>query len=343
MKAKVLGLLGVLTLCAVESSSAGTLFSFQGEIDFSQKRFVCALNFPSGVSESAVSPPPRSVVFNAQKISDKDYRFSLDIEHLRTPFFDLLSQIESSVELLAPQTPGKDGSVAAVRPPALRGEIRSRYSLIDYKPIRELSGQFDVTDGRFFLRALSFGNLLCEGSVDLVSPHKVDLTMSLNHVGMEDFLSFWMGGRKYDASGTVSGRISVLGTLERPVLKGALESRGGTIGTFVYDSIYLNAQGVYPELEVVNSTVSPRDGMSFVLDGPVDLSDGENFQKQITALTFSPLTSESPLGREWTIKRLKEKGSSSTQIKYLLRDGDRLPSSSSGPSGMVGFERTVEF
>lgn len=276
LKAKALIWAGVLTLCAVEPSSARTLFSFQGEMDFSQKRFFCALNFPSGVSESAVSLPPR-------------------------------------------------------------------FTLLTYPSIREISGQFDVTDGRFFLRALSFGNLLCEGSVDLVFPHKLDLTVSLNYVGMGDFLSFWMGAGQYDASGTVSGRISVLGTLERPLLKGALESRGGTIGTFVYDSIYLNAQGVYPSLEVVNAMVSPRDGMSFVLDGPVDLSDGENFQKQIAALTVSPLTSESSLGRAWTIKRLKEKGSSSTRIKYLLRDGERLPSSSSGPSGMVGFERTVEF
>ena len=221
----------------------------------------------------------------------------------------------------------------------MRGEIWSQNSLIDYKPIRELTGRFEVRDGQLLLRSLSFGNLSSQGSVDLVYPYKMDLKVLLHEVAMEDFLNFWMGNNEYKSFGTVSGEIAVSGTLDRIGLKGSLESHDGYVEKLEYNSIYLNAQGVYPQLSIGQSTISKADGLSFAFSGPVDLSDQENFTKQIGVLVLSPLVSDSASEREWTIKRLNQPNSGATEIKYLLRKEDK----SEGASGMLGVQQTMSF
>ena len=63
----------------------------------------------------------------------------------------------------------------------MHGEIRSRYSLVDYKPIRELSGQFEIKDGRVSLTSFSFGNLtgLAMRGTYHRSPHRRKPNLSL--------------------------------------------------------------------------------------------------------------------------------------------------------------------
>mgnify|MGYP001608266852 FL=1 len=228
-------------------------------------------------------------------------------------------------------------------PTAWRGKISSRYSLVDYHPIRELAGHFEIKNQRLSLDSFSFGNLTFTGGVDLVYPHMVDLVIRLNSVLMKDFLDFWVKNNGYESDGTVSGEIRVSGPLSHPALKGSLESHNGFIAELSYNSIDLNAQGTYPRIHLARSVISNTDGVSFNLDGLFDLSDLENFGKQINSLTFSPLVSDSLAQREWTIKRLRQGGSSATEIKYLLKKGDGMGSSQSDGSGMLGLERTVEF
>ena len=342
MRFKVLFFLCVFLSSVSKASFAKELFSFQGQVDFSQKQFNLTVMLPS-------PPPPeedpfssdvrQSVVFNAAKVSDGDYRFVLDVDHVRTPLFDLLSKIESSVEVVPEGGAGRPWMDRTL----LRGKIWSQYSLVDYHPVRELSGQFEVKDGRLYVEALSFGNISCRGEIGLSAPYKLDLLVSLDHVDMRDFLAFWSMGKKHEAAGGVSGQIKVSGNLGRLALNGNLESRDGFIEKLEYNSIVLNAEGVYPQIEVNNSSVSKTDGVSFLLSGTVDLSDQENFKKQVMALKFSPLISESLSGKEWTIKRLQKEGSGTTELKYLFRKRDNTDISLPRESDMFGFEQSVEF
>ena len=331
MRAKVLVVGCVLTLLFVPCAFANVVVIFHGQVDLAQKQFDVTLDFPHLPESLPSENKQSSVAISGVKVSDTDYRFSLDIDHLRTPIWDLLSKIESSIAI--------DPQVAGKGIPAVRGEIWSQNSLIDYKPIRELTGRFEVRDGQLLLRSLSFGNLSSQGSVGLVYPYKMDLKVLLHEVAMEDFLNFWMGSNEYKSFGTVSGEIAVSGTLDRIGLKGSLESHDGYVEKLEYNSIYLNAQGVYPQLSIGQSTISKADGLSFAFSGPVDLSDQENFTKQIGALVLSPLVSDSASEREWTIKRLNQPNSGATEIKYLLRKEDK----SEGASGMLGVQQTMSF
>ena len=343
----------IFLLSSPQMVSAEILFLFEGRVDFAQNQLSLLVDFPSQIplppghripvlsipaASSGERTPPLSLSIG--KISEKDYQFSLGAEHLKTPLYDLLGKIESSVEVVR-----KSGSAQIFpgAPLTLRGKIWSQNSLVNYKPIRELSGRFEIKDNQLFLHSLSFGNIVCQGRAGLVSPYKLDLKAVLYEVDMEDFLNFWVRGKEYESRGTVSGGIGISGTLGSPVLKGSLESHNGFIESLEYNRIYLNAEGVYPKMQIVHSTISKSDGVSFSLEGPFDLSGQENFKKQIRALTFAPLVSDSVSERAWTIKRLRQKGTGATEVKYLLRKGDHGGISPAKESDMLGIERTVKF
>ncbi|GEM_PF-1113667 len=324
----------ILTLLFAPCAFANVVISFHGQVDFTQKQFDVTLDFPENSSDAApgkLENKQSSVAISGEKISDHDYHFALNIDHLRTPICDLLSKIESSIAV-APQPSGQSA-------PALRGAIWSQDSLIDYKPIHELTGQFEIKDSQLLLKSFSFGNLSCHGSLDLVYPYKMDMKVLLHDVAMEDFLNFWTRNKQYRSFGTVSGEIGVSGTWDRLGLTGSLESFDGYVEQLEYNSIHLNAQGVYPQLSIGQSTISKADGLSFTFSGPIDLSDQDNFKKQLGALVLLPLVSDSASEREWTIKRLNQPNSGATEIKYLLRKEDKL----NEPSGMIGVEQTMNF
>jgi len=312
-------------------SFAEETFSFKGQVDFIKNEFNIVLDW-DGKSLVAAT---------AKRISETSYRFLVDIEHLKTPFFDLLSKIESSVEII-----DNSGSSKKMFPnTTLKGKIWSRYSLIDYKPVQELSGSFEVRDQRFYLKKLSFGRLICNGYIDLVQPFKLNMSVDLMDVDMNDFLNFWSAKTQYESSGAVSGKIKASGTLDNLMLKGRLTSHNGFVQKLDYDVISLNIEGIYPHMQIARSTISKSDGASFTLNGPFNLSDRAHFKKQIKALTIAPLVSESGSEREWTIKRLNQEKSGVTELKYRLRKGSALGigTSARDESDMFGFERTQKF
>lgn len=352
MKLKTLFWAGVCLVLLPRGACANTVFTFQGQVDLDKKQFNVVFRVPPSENRqpSAEASPQDSsgttkkyaVKLSGEQTSESDYRLLLDVEHLKTPLWDLLSKIESSIQIVREDAVSKDG--VAVNPRrSLRGEIRSQYSMVDYKPIRELSGKFQIKDNQLVLDSLAFGNLACRGTIALIYPYALDVKVNLKNVDLEDFLNFWVQGNTYDSAGSVSGEIDVSGDVEHLALKGNLESHNGYIDKLDFNSIYLNAEGVYPHLQVANSTISGTDGVSFILDGPFDLSDQENFKRQINALTFSPLVSDSISEREWTIKRLKQEGPTSTEVKYLLRKSEGPGSPRTEESGMLGIEQIMEF
>ena len=330
MKVFKVFLLIFLVVFIPKLSFAEKVFFFKGQIDLSKNEFNIVLDFNEGSSLTA----------KATRMSEMNYRLSVDIDHLKTPIFDLLSKIESSVDLVKGENGGNSPFDTT-----LQGKIWSQYSLVDYKPINELSGRFEVKDKRLHVMALSVGNLTCEGYLDLAVPYNLDVAVNLMGVDMKDFLSFWGAGNDDGSSGDVFGEIKASGSLDHLELKGNLESKDGFVQKLDYNAIVLNIEGIYPLMQISRSTISKSDGVSFSLDGRFDLSDKENFKKQIKALTLAPLVSDSGSELEWTIKRLNPEDSGMTEFKYHFKKGNAL---GTGPSSgdeidMLGIERTRKF
>jgi len=303
---------------------AKELLSFKGSVNLQSGQFTLDLDMPENSSIKA----------SGVRMED-DYRLTMDVEHLQSPFFELSSKIESSLAF---------NSEKGTAWPSILGKLSSHYSLVDYKPAKELSGYFEIKGDRLYFNSLSFGDIGCNGFIELSSPYTIDMTVALDAMPMESFLDFWARDNSFDSSGEVSGEIKLSGTLDTLTMRGNLQAVNGHVEKLKYDSIQLSASGIYPMIHVAHSVISKSDGFSFLIDGPVDISDKANFKKQVKALKISPIVNETASASEWTIKKVDHTDIGSTEFKYLLRK--KAPGGAGAheeESAMLGIEQKLEF
>ncbi len=296
---------------------------FEGEVDLQKKFFrINILSEEKGGCEVK------------GKFDEKDIQFSLNASHFKTPFLEISTQIFGSLTPRVNKNKQIDG---------YQGKLWSQYSLVDFKPIDELTGEFIVTKDKIDFKKVNFGKLSLTGSLLRKYPYKASFIIGLDSVSLEKFLKFWVPRKKYDAQGEVSGTIKISNNQKKISLQGKLKSFNGHINSFQFDSFYLNARGTYPVLKIEDSTVSKEDGLIFSLAGDFDLKSPKGFKNQIKKLKLSPIINESDTEKSWTIKRLRSEDSSTTEIKYMLRKSGGSGSNSSLDDGMLGVEKTMEF
>ena len=170
--------------------------------------------------------------------------------------------------------------------------------------------------------------------------------MEAKSVDVNDFLDWVLpkGHKPIDALGNFDGSIQLSGPFNQISLKSHLESYNGHIKSLNYDSMILQLQGIYPNVEVANSTITQKNGFSFNIDGPIDLSDRKNFSSQISALKRSALVKKDHAESEWVIKSVKSgDDEKSTEVNYFLRKDDGFGGTKQEDSGMVGVKQKIGF
>ncbi len=319
----------ILVLCFVlgitTQASAKQLLSFHGVLDLQAE----SLDVNVEVS------PDETIRGSFRKASDGVYDLKVDLDHVKVMNYDLSTEIQSRIEF-------RDTNIYSSE--MIVGRIWSNYSVVDLKPVKELSGTFKIGNNHLVLNDVSFGALNTSGYIDLQAPHKLDVGINVNFMEMEDFLKFWMNTENYSSSGQVAGVIKATGTVDRLNLRGNLKSFDGRIKDMNYDSLALNIEGVYPDFQIdKSSNLSRVDGMSFSFDGPIDFADRKGFKRQLKNLNISPLVKESASQKKWTIKRHKESGADSAELKYFMRKEGSIGSQNEEEAALFGIERVLEF
>ncbi|MFH1359989.1 MAG: hypothetical protein ABIJ41_03010 [Candidatus Omnitrophota bacterium] len=306
-------------------ADAGILASFEGTIDFLEKKADVNLGFKG----------QGAAVIHFKFIAQNQYHLAAKIDHLALSHFDLSTEIESKIETVGQNHNGQR---------FIRGAIESRYTLINYKPVGEMNGSFEIKDQRLYLNSVSWQALHCDGYISLFAPYDLDIKVGLEDIRLTDF-SLLLGCPDEDMklSGFASGRIRLSGFLNRMIISGGLSSYEGIVGDLDYDNFLIRFNGLYPTLQLSDSSATQTDGLSFNLGGYVDLSKGCNLAQGMNTLTKAPVIGESQIQREWTIKRKHEEGRrGTTEFKYRLR----LPDDSdvtNKEEGLLGVEHSIEF
>jgi len=96
-------------------------------------------------------------------------------------------------------------------------------------------------------------------------------------------------------------------------------------------------------VKLINTSVTQEGGVSFFLEGSVDLSkDFKNFSEQLAKMKILPLIRQTDVDREWTIRRETEgRKDGETEFKYRLRRDREV--SGIGEGGMLTIERSLKF
>lgn len=307
-------------------SEVKVLFPFQGEIDFRQKRFLLSMT----------SANKDSVSLDISQHSASEYNVLINIDHFKTSIFEISSVFECPLNM----TYDADKNLAG-----LRGKLWSKYTLIDYRPVRELSGQFEFKDRTLFLSSLNIGSLTGQGFIKFAEPYTMNLVLKLEEIDAQEFLNFWMKDNSAPVSGKFSGQTVLSGSLNRLQVRGNFVGYNGVIKDSAFDNLQINFEGIYPTVTLVNSTGIKPDGMPFTITGIMDLSDRSDFGAQFRALSKQPIVEQEGENLEWTFKRMRsEPGSgTTTELKYMKKKGTGDTGITSDEDAMLGVERSIPF
>lgn len=307
-------------------AAAKQLFTYEG-----------VLNLQDGRLDMNVSVESEETLrLSLRKKDDRQFHFKGDLAHFQALAFDMNSEMEGLIEVQR----NERGRVDAVV-----GTLWSNYSIIDGKPVKEMSGGFRVEGGQLQVSELHYGAVGVNGAMDLSAPYKMDFNFSMNYMPMAAFLKFWTGHDHFEnARGDVVGTIRALGPLDRVLLKGNLKSFDTVIKGNEFDSIVLNLEGYYPDFEIDKSSrLAKQGGVSFSIDGRIDLGDLRSFKRQLKELHTAPLVKESESLKEWTIKTQQETGTESAALEYFIRNEDKLGTTDDEEDIMFGIQRSVQF
>ncbi len=323
---KALLFLGFLSiLCLVNNAQAAVRYPFEGEIDFIQN--TAYVTFDAG-SDAVVE-------LKLKKRDEQAIDVQVDLEKIHTSLFDISTQINILFQYK---------TLENRQFPLVHGNIKSQYTLLNQKPFRELSGEFAIFDNQIKLNTITFGNIAVQGEVGIGYPFSQNVSIMLSSISLDQFLNFWVQEKTFESDGLLSGEIKIKGNIESLNLRGNLDSYDGFIKETFFNHIRLNIAGVYPQMQITKSILSKADGLSYMFEGPFDLSKVKVFRKQIEALKISPLVESSGSDSEWTIKRVEEKDASAIELKYFKQDENRQGSFGNEPqTGMLGIERSLKF
>ena len=309
------------TCCAASAEGA---YPFKGQLDITKGIFEFSLQVEEG-----------QLNLKVDRREDRSYAAVMDVENVRTPFFEITTQLQGVAQVQSDDAQSEK----------ISGRFFSQHTLIDHKGHPEISGVFDVNGGVIRLMDVVSGGFRGSGTFAIDQPHQLEASVEFEGVDIVAVLD-WLAGpeKKFAGDGEVSGQITLSGTPEKLGVKANLISQNGSIENVAYDLVSLHAQGIYPWIDLTNSTVTKTNGFSFDLDGKVDLSDKENMASQIQAIKKVPLIKDNVLQSEWILKRTQDDdGEGKTETKFFLKKDKKGGLSGQEDAGLLGVEKKIGF
>jgi len=192
-----------------------------------------------------------------------DFSLEVNANHLKAFGLDLMSNyvINGKVNY------GADGS-----PVSVSGDFCTSGSIINYDPVREVRGAFEIRDGRLKLTGVNYGDvMIMNASVLLAGRNDMDVHMKFKGAQLGGLMDLMTD--KGLLSGTVTGDLHIRGELGRDAdIDAQLEFFNGNISVIGYNSAKVNIRGRGSKLEFIDSKVY-TDGEALELEGSINTAD----------------------------------------------------------------------
>ena len=306
---------------AEASAMPRVVIPFSGMVDLKAVKVELTIGFEGG----------RCVVLDVARPAAGHFDMKADVRHVGTSFGDVAAVVRGRFDLV-----GKDPLRRE-----LAGEISTRYTLLNYKPVRDVYIKFAVRDKRLTVDPLWFGALSGHGQIGLVSPHEMDIALELLSADLDELWAMLRGhGMKTPPlSGIISGSLVLQGPWGKPVVNGHLAAYHGRLKNLAYDSIDLRFEGLYPLIRFQDGRVVSSDGPGFKVGGAVDLSDLGRLGTQFRQLKRELIVTDGDGGRTWAF-RLNAADGHATRLKsFVTGDADGR----SQGDAVIGLEKHIGF
>ncbi len=197
------------------------------------------------------------------ELSEERLSLTANLNHLIFGEFDLLTNLSLDANKKLANSGESEN---------IYGVFRSYGSVLNNKPLPELSSFFELQDKYLRLISLSLGESYdLRGIIGLSSPHTIDLSLNFYQAALNELIDQFSFGQPADFCGLTNGFIKVTGELPRPKVEGYLASKEGHLGKLDFLSTEINLKGRYPRIQLVDSHIW-REETSFILEGDMDFS-----------------------------------------------------------------------
>jgi hypothetical protein len=296
---------------------------FCGTLDL--KAFKIALTFGDEKVQGG------AVILEIARPPDGHYDLKADIRHVATPLGDAAAILSGRVEMIGADLQHRE----------LLAELSTHYTLLNYKPVRDVYFKFAVRDGHLVVDPFLFGALSGHGRIGLVGAHDMDVSLDLLSADLEDFWPVLRGqGMKTpECSGIITGSLTLQGPWGKPVVAGHGAAYNGRWQGFGYEAIDLRFEGTYPLIRLKDGKAVSSDGPSFKIDGSVDLSDLTRLGTQVRQLKHEFIVADDESAHTRAF-RLNVSDGRATRLKSFLSgnaDGRNQGEQIIGLEKQIGF------
>ncbi|MBF0331331.1 MAG: hypothetical protein HQL17_05280 [Candidatus Omnitrophica bacterium] len=276
--------------------------------------------------------PESPLAVKVTRVAPDRYDLHADIRHIMTPLSDVAAVLDGKLVIVGTEYAQRE----------LVGEMSTRYTLLNYKPVRDLYMKFSVRKKRLNIDPFWLGVFSGRGAIDLVGDHNVDVALDVMSTDLEDVweLMRLRGMSPPPLSGIVTGAVSLKGPAAKLTWDGQLSAYNGTLKHFDYERIDLRFDGKYPVIRLKDGAVVSAEGPRFKVEGALDLSDMTRISTQLRQLKRDFVVSENDSGRAWTFSRLSDRPEQATQLKSFISGG--LDGRSDGV-GAIGLQKHIGF
>lgn len=313
-------LVGVMSVCTPHRSEASISYPLKGSIDLTNQ----AIDVSLGITKD-------SFVHLIGKKKERNYALSLSFDHIQTSRWMFSTSLEATFDKVSDD--GKDW----------KGKWWTRYSLVNFQPIQELSGEIEVNKGKLLFTNTILGPITLQGQVHLKAPYRFSTQALVQDIDLETLMKWWLKKKKNPYGGTVSGKLMLTGNIDHVLLKGDFVATNIIYKEWAFDKIELAMEGLYPNVLISNCDVYLPDGPQVKLSGPFNLSDEDNYKNQIAALSRKLSLGGGDSGLKWTVQGDSEDPSKKTEIKYMRRPNDLFGQRNQEEENFFGVERKLEF
>ncbi len=329
MKRKII-ICFLLSLFFSATVFAGTLCFFEGNVNFIQRIFQMQINFKGN----------EKIATQLKFLPDDSYYFNANLEHIKIANFDVSSNFESSGRLLKDDKGKGKGKV-------FKGWFWSNYSLLNYKPFREMSGAFelDQKSKRLSLSSFAWGGLEINGSIDLTTPFNLNLVLVIKDMEAKELATILgISTEDIEIGGLISGKLKIEGVFSNPKIRGQIKASQGIINEFKYKDIFLNLEGSYPLLNIVDSRIIEENSMPYSLAGKLDLRGLNNLKAQGNSIKIFPSEKNSFNWQSWNIRRkLMSDSDDKLELEYKLKPNRPFGIRFEDNQEIIGFGQKIKF
>ena len=274
---------------------------------------------------------PGEVVLEIARIAGRRYDLKADIRHVDTPFGDAAAVLSGRFELVGPDPLHLE----------LLAEVSTRYTLLNYKPVRDVYLKVAVRDQVLTVDPFRFGALSGHGRISLVGPHDMDVSLDLLSADLDEMWALLRGqGMKTPpCSGIITGSLTLQGPWNKPVLGGHWTAYNGQWQQFAYEMIDLRFEGTYPLVRLQDSKAVSSDGPSFSFTGAIDLGDLSRLGAQVRQLKREVIVADDGIGRTRTFRLNASDGHATRLRSFLSGDADGRNKGEQ----IIGLEKQIGF